>query len=95
MKKALLVLSVSALITAQPVFAEKWSAIGLLTTQVKNQQAKVEFVEIDDFESRDACMTMVMSEAMSNEYIGQGGTNGKIPPVQWNYDADCVLKRND
>ncbi len=75
--------------------AEKWSAVGLLTTQVKGQSAKVEFLEIDDFESRDSCMNMVMSEAMSKEYIGQGGTNGRLPEVQWNYDADCWLKRSD
>lgn len=73
--------------------AEQWSAIGILTTQIKGQEAKVQYVEIDNFESEELCRQVVLRESYSEDYIGIGGTNHKLPSVQWNYDANCVLKR--
>ena len=76
-----------------PAMAEKWSAIGILTTQVKGEEAVARYVEIDDFESLEACAKVVLHESLSGDYIGKGGTNGKVPEVQWNYDAACIQKR--
>lgn len=56
MKKLLLA---AALCLSTSAMAENWVALGLLTTQVKGQAAKVEFVQVGDFESREACLAMV------------------------------------
>lgn len=82
------------LVCQSPAMAEKWSAIGILTTQVKGEEAHARYVEIDDFETHDLCKQVVNRESHSDDYIGQGGTNGKVPSVQWNYDANCVQKRH-
>ena len=80
-------------VASRPAFAEKWSAIGILTTQVKGEEAHARYVEIDDFETLDMCRQVVMRESHSDDYIGKGGTSGKVPSVQWNYDAHCIQKR--
>lgn len=85
----------AALCLSTSAMAENWVALGLLTTQVKGQAANVEFVQVGDFESREACLAMVKSESMSSDYIGVGGTNGRLPQIQWNFDANCWLKRSD
>lgn len=98
MKKIHLLASIAAatLVLSQPVSAEKWVALGLLTTQVKGNPAKVEFVQINDFDSRELCIAMVKSESMSSDYIGgRNGTNGHLPEIQWNFDANCWLKSGD
>lgn len=92
MKKLFLV---ATLCLSTSAMAENWVALGLLTTQVKGSAAKVEFVQVDNFESREACLAMVKSESMSSDYIGVGGTNGLLPQIQWNFDANCWLKRSD
>ena len=51
MKKLFLV---AALCLSTSAMAESWVALGLLTTQVKGSAAKVEFVQVGDFESREA-----------------------------------------
>ena len=95
MKKAYLLIAAATLIFSQSAMAEKWVAVGLLTTQVKGSAAKVEFVRVDDFESLETCLAMVKSESMSSDYIGVGGTKGNLPEVQWNFDANCWLKSSD
>ena len=92
MKKLFLV---AALCLSTSAMAEVWFAAGLLTTQGKGQAAKVEFIETDGFDSRATCQHFINSEAFSKEHIGVGGTNGKLPAVNWNYDGDCWLKRSD
>lgn len=77
------------------VAAEKWSSVGILTTQIEGQDAVAKYVEIDDFGSEELCWRTVRRESKSDDYIGKGGTNNQLPVVQWNYDADCILKRND
>lgn len=93
MKQVLLILLV---VFSTTVAAEKWSAIGLLTTKLEGQPAKVEALELDDFDSYESCIAVVKAESMSDNYIAKNnGTNSRLPSVHWNYDADCVLKRND
>jgi hypothetical protein len=46
MKKAYLLIAAATLIFSQSAMAEKWVAVGLLTTQVKGSAAKVEFVRV-------------------------------------------------
>ena len=88
-------IAVSAIFVAcsDPAQAEKWSAVGILTTQVKGEEAHARYVEIDDFETLEMCRQVVGRESHSDDFIGKGGTNGKVPSVQWNYDANCVQKR--
>lgn len=93
MKKLFLV---ATLCLSTSAIAENWVALGLLTTQVKGSAAKVEFVQVGDFESREACLAMVKSESMSSDYIAaRNGTNTRLPEIQWNFDANCWLKRSD
>lgn len=92
MKKLVFVL---LMVLSTSVLAETWTALGLLTTKVQGQPAKVELVEIDGFDSKQTCQFVVTSEAFSKEHIGVGGTNGKLPRVDWNFDGDCWLKRSD
>lgn len=71
--------------------AENWSALGILTTHnPKMNHFKTEFVEIKGFKSREACEQVLTPQMETDEYIGKGGTNGKVPGLQWNYDATCV-----
>lgn len=94
MKRALIVAAVFAAMTAQ-ARAENWSAVGILTTHNKQlDYFKTEFVKIDGFKSHDDCYKAVKFESGSSDYIGLGGTNKRVPEVQWNYDADC-MKIND
>lgn len=72
--------------------AERWSAAGILTTKIKGVPAKTEFFELDGFDSYELCWATVKKYSHTNEYIGEGGTNDKVPEVQWNYDGDCFLK---
>lgn len=95
MFKALLIVVTAVFIVNNPANAgEKWSAIGILTTQVKGEEAHARYVEIDDFETLEMCRQVVGRESHSDDYIGKGGTSGKVPSVQWNYDANCVQKRH-
>ncbi|MBA3756080.1 MAG: hypothetical protein H0X02_07610 [Nitrosomonas sp.] len=73
--------------------AENWSAVGLLTTVVQGQEAKVEFISVDDFGTHDECEIFLKSQSESTDYIGKGGTNQNVPPVQWNFDGLCIKKR--
>lgn len=77
-----------------PAQAEKWSAVGILTTRVQGEEARAEFVEMDDFETAELCSRVVNRESHSDDFIGKGGTNGKVPQVQWNYDAHCIQKHH-
>ena len=82
-------------VAAQAVNADpKWSAVGILTTQVQGKDPVARPIEIDDFESKELCDAVVKVESRSQDYLGQGGTNGSLPIVHWNYDADCIQKRN-
>lgn len=72
----------------------KWSAVGILTTQVQGKDPVARPIEIDDFESKELCDAVVKVESRSQDYLGLGGTNGSLPIVHWNYDADCIQKRN-
>ena len=92
--KKLLFLAATLFLSTSAI-AEVWFAAGLLTTQVKGQAARVEFIETDGFDSKATCQHFVRSEAFSKEHIGVGGTSGKLPAVNWNYDGDCWLKRSD
>lgn len=91
MKKALIAAMILMALTAQAQ-AERWSAAGILTTKIKGVPAKTEFFELDGFDSSDLCWATVKKYSHTNEYIGEGGTNDKVPEVQWNYDGDCFLK---
>lgn len=73
--------------------AENWSAVGLLTTEVLDQPAKVEFISIDNFGSKGECDGFLEVQSQSTDYIGKGGTNQQVPPVQWNFDGLCIKKR--
>lgn len=96
MKKLHVLLIALAAILSTPAVAETWTVLGLLTTKATGQTAKVEFVEIDGFDSKQACQHVVSSEAFSKEGIGRNsGTDGKLPAVSWNFDGDCWLKRSD
>ena len=76
--------------------AENWIAVGILTKQnVKMNYFDAEFVEIKGFKSRESCMQVVHGEANTDEYIGVGGTSGKVPGLHWNYDATCVHISDD
>lgn len=68
-----------------------WIAAGILTTQNREMNYfKTEYVQLGNFESRSRCLDVVKSFAMTDEYIGIGGTDNKVPGLQWNYDATCV-----
>lgn len=89
MKKAILI---AALLVATSAQAERWSAAGILTTKINGVPAKTEFFELDNFESAELCWAAVRKYSHTDEYIGKGGTNDKVPEVQWNYDGDCFFK---
>lgn len=90
MKKALLAAAVFLAMTAQAK-AENWIAVGILTKQnVKMNYFDAEYVEIKGFKNRESCMQVVHGEANTDEYIGVGGTSGKVPGLHWNYDATCI-----
>ena len=87
----LITAAVFLLALANSVKAGTWTAVGILVTQNdKMDHFKAEFVRIDDFDSYDKCIDTITMLAHSNEFIGKGGTNHKVPRVDWNYDADCV-----
>ena len=94
MKKVLLAVCLSMAAVSQQALAEKWSAVGILTTKVDGREAKARFMEIDDFESAEMCWETVKRYSHTREFIGEGGTNHHVPATQWNYDGDCVKKRN-
>lgn len=72
-----------------------WTATGILTTQnVEHGYLKTEYVAIPGFKSEADCLREVAKLSSSDDFIGQGGTNRKVPEIQWNYDAVCV-KIND
>lgn len=75
-----------------PAHAEKWSAIGLITTQIKGQEADVKVKEFEDFQTKELCVDFVSAYNKSPDYVGQGGTSGKVPRVDWNYEATCIQK---
>ena len=54
----------AALCLSTSAIAEVWFAAGLLTTQVKGQAARVEFIETDGFDSKATCQHFVKSEAL-------------------------------
>lgn len=71
--------------------AANYTAVGILTTQ--NQQMnyfKTEFVKIEGFKSLEDCNDRVKAESHSEDFIGKGGTNHKVPGLQWNFDANCM-----
>ncbi len=74
MFKAILVVVTMLAMGGQADASEKWSAIGILTTQVKGEEAHARYVEIDDFETLEMCRQVVGRESHSDDYIGQGGT---------------------
>lgn len=55
---------------SQPVFAEKWSAIGILVTKVNGNEIEAKALELDDFESSDLCWKAVKKYSHSEETIG-------------------------
>ena len=69
MKKSLICLAVLA-VMSQPVFAEKWSAIGILVTKVNGNEIEAKALELDDFESSDLCWKAVKKYSHSEETIG-------------------------
>jgi hypothetical protein len=78
----------------QTIIVENWSAVGLLTTEVKGKEAKADFISIDDFGSKNECVEFVEEQSKSSDFIGKGGTDQNVPEVQWNFDAICIKKRS-
>ena len=75
-----------------PAIAERWSAIGLITTQVHGQEARVRDREFDDFDDKELCVEFVKTHNKNPDYVGEGGTSGHVPRVDWNYEGSCVQK---
>lgn len=101
MKKALIALAVVLIAGTGSVQAEEritcpeidnsnnWSAHGILSSWNKQiDYFKTEYVRVN-FDACLKCKRFVDEAAYTKEFIGQGGTNGKVPGVQWNYDATC------
>lgn len=100
MKKVFLAVALSLVASqasASPFsgYTGTWTAAGILTSQnVEHNYLKTEYVAIPGFKSEADCLREVAKLSSSDDFIGQGGTNRKVPEIQWNYDAVCV-KIND
>lgn len=67
-----------------------WSAAGILTTQNRDLgYFKTEYVALGPFDTEARCKEAVSMFAMTDEYVGTGGTNKHVDGVQWNYDGTC------
>lgn len=73
--------------------AAEWAAVGMLTTQIKGQDPQVKFVRIPNFDE-DLCDRFLKVESHSDDFIGKGGTDGKVPGMQWNFDGKCIQTRH-
>jgi hypothetical protein len=95
LKIAMLYAVVFALFQSPLSHAANYTAVGILTTYNKQMNYfKTEFVQIPGFKSAEDCDAAIGKETGSDDYIGVGGTNGKVPGLQWNFDANC-MKVND
>lgn len=93
MKLSKLVMLVVMVSLSSFSLAAEWTAVGMLTTQIKGQDPEVEFVRIPDFD-QDLCDSFLKAESHSSDHIGQGGTDGKVSAVQWNFDGKCIQTRH-
>lgn len=69
----------------------KWGARGILTMQNRElNYFRTEYVEPDGrFDTEKDCYDHFRVVTSSNDYVGTGGTDGRVAEVQWNLDVLC------
>ena len=68
----------------------KWVAIGMATAWNADHQYLKTEVQKWEFKTCKKSKEIVDLFAKTDEYVGEGGTNGHVPAIQWNYDGTCA-----
>lgn len=88
---ALVFMGFQAPAEAQYFSTGTWVCEGILTMQNdEHRYYESQHVRLGPFDTKERANAAVRMFAKSDEFIGEGGTNGHVDRVDWNYDATCI-----